>query len=232
MASYNGEAHIKNQLLSILPQLSTEDEIIISDDNSLDKTLYIVSQLKDDRIKIVYNISTPGPVGNFQNSLRHATGDYIILADQDDLWLDNKVKVIKELLNTHDLILSDCQVVNEKGQILHSSFFKYRNSRSGFWLNLYKNSYIGCCMAFRREVLAYALPIPTQVHMHDWWIGLLVEIKGKVCFYPQPLISYVRHGSNASPTGESSDYSLIQRLRNRFFLLLHVIRRLSSNFSS
>ena len=85
-------------------------------------------------------------------------------------------------------------------------------------------------MAFRREVLTYALPFPIHVHMHDWWIGLLVEAKGRVFFYPKTLIKYVRHGANASPTGETG-YKWTRRLFNRFLLLLQVVKRLVSKFA-
>ncbi|WP_332871507.1 glycosyltransferase family protein [Spirosoma rhododendri] len=88
------------------------------------------------------------------------------------------------LLQSNDLVLSDCQVVNEKSTIIHESFFRHRGSRTGFQHNLYKNSYVGCCMAFRREIVKYVLPFPPRVHIHDWWIGLLVEAKGRVCFFP------------------------------------------------
>ena len=82
-------------------------------------------------------------------------------------------------------------------------------------------------MAFRKEVLEFVLPIPPQVHMHDWWIGLLVELKGRVVFCQQPLIQYVRHGENASPTGEAG-YSIIMRLKNRIIMLWFVAKRLVS----
>ena len=55
LASYNGEKYIKEQLLSILPQLSEKDEVIISDDNSSDNTLGIVRGFDDKRIKIYIN---------------------------------------------------------------------------------------------------------------------------------------------------------------------------------
>ena len=154
-----------------------------------------------------------------------ASHGMILLADQDDIWLPDKVEKIRELLKSSDLVLSDCQVVNENGAVIHESFFKHRGSKPGFWHNVYRNSYIGCCMAFRREITDYVLPFPKQIHMHDWWIGLLVEVKGRVCFYPKPLIRYVRHGSNASPTGEKG-YGLMERLRNRLFLVMCVAVRL------
>lgn len=225
MATYNGEKYILQQLLSILSQLSSDDEVIISDDKSTDGTLEIIANLADRRIRVSKNTGRPGPLGNFEQAIKQATRSLILLADQDDVWLPNKVKDIQLLLQTNDLVLSDCQVVDENGRVIYESFFKHRGSQPGFWRNLYKNSYIGCCMAFRREVTDYALPFPPQVHMHDWWIGLLVEAKGRVYFYPEPLIRYVRHGANASPTGEGG-YDFIKQLQNRFLLLLYVVKRL------
>ena len=54
MATFNGEKYIYEQLKSILNQLKEKDEVIISDDGSLDNTLKIIKSFKDKRIKI-YN---------------------------------------------------------------------------------------------------------------------------------------------------------------------------------
>ena len=225
IACYNGERFIKRQIHSILFQLAEDDEVIISDDGSTDETLSIINSFEDERIFLTSNKGTPGLVGNFEEALKEATGDYVFLADQDDVWLPGKVASMTSLLHVYDLVLSDCVVVNEKNELIQLSFFRFRGSRPGFWYNMYKNSYMGCCMAFRREVLLYALPFPHRIHMHDWWIGLLVEVKGKVYFHTQPTINYVRHGNNASPTGESG-YGILRRLKNRYYLLINVLRRL------
>ena len=227
MATYNGEKYIHKQLESILQQLMPGDEIVVSDDQSTDKTLAIIDSLADSRIKVSQNCGLKGPLGNFEQAIKRAKSSFIILADQDDVWLPGKVDAMRLLLQDNDLVLSDCQVINGNGELIHASFFKHRRSHPGFWKNLYRNSYVGCCMAFRRDILTYVLPFPSQIHMHDWWIGLLVEAKGKVCFYPKPLIHYVRHGNNASPTGETG-YSLSKKLHNRLILLWYVTQRLLS----
>ncbi|GAB3688044.1 glycosyltransferase family 2 protein [Spirosoma flavus] len=224
MATYNGEKYILRQLQSILSQLNPEDEVVISDDNSTDATLAIIDLLGDKRIKVFKNQGLRGPLHNFEQAIRQASGTYIILSDQDDVWLPDKAQTIRSLLKENDLVLTDCEVVNKNGDTIYASFFKQRGSRPGFWHNVIKNSYMGCCMAFRREVLAYALPFPAHIHMHDWWIGLLVELKGRVCFYPQPLLQYYRHGENASPTGEKG-YDFKTQLRNRAVLLWNVAAR-------
>ena len=63
MATYNGEKYIKEQIESILDQLSPEDELIISDDNSADKTIEIIENIKDKRIKILFHNQNK----NYQN---------------------------------------------------------------------------------------------------------------------------------------------------------------------
>ena len=50
IATYNGEKYIGEQLASILPQLSSEDEVIVSDDGSTDDTLRVVRGFADNRI--------------------------------------------------------------------------------------------------------------------------------------------------------------------------------------
>ena len=57
MATYNGERFIKEQIDSILPQLSQDDELIISDDGSTDRTLEIIASYKDERIKVFHHLN-------------------------------------------------------------------------------------------------------------------------------------------------------------------------------
>ncbi len=221
MATYNGEKYIARQVESILKQLSADDELVVSDDGSDDKIISILESFNDDRIKIFSNSGKKGPVGNFENALSKATGDIIFLADQDDIWLENKIAVHLSLHESFDLVISDAHVVNEFGEIIYESFFDERGSKAGLLSNLIKNSYIGCCMSFNRRILNYALPFPGYIHMHDWWIGLIGELKGRTVFFNKQLINYVRHQNNASPTlsTSGSGYSGLRRLKNRFKLL-------------
>jgi glycosyltransferase involved in cell wall biosynthesis len=231
MASYNGAEFIERQIFSILSQLGDYDELIISDDGSTDNTIQLVEKIGDPRINLISNKKRRGPMGNFENALNHSTGQLIFLADQDDIWLSGKVECVKSMLEKADLVLTNCEVIDKDGAVIQPSFFESRGSRTGFWHNLYRNSYVGCCMAFHRSVLSYALPIPAHVHMHDWWIGLLVEAKGSIALCPVPLIQYVRHGGNASLTGEKG-YGVIRKIVNRFYMIRHIAVRLMSTLSN
>ena len=116
--AFNGEKYIQEQLLSILPQLEQNDEIIISDDHSSDHTIERIESLNDPRIKIVLHSAEPcrflidHSTHNFQNALRQAKGDIIFLSDQDDKWTADKVSVMKKQLQDYDLVVSDCYVTD------------------------------------------------------------------------------------------------------------------------
>ena len=95
LITYNGEKYINEQLDSILCQLSADDEVVVSDDGSTDRTLSIIRDYNDNRLRIISNSGKHGVVYNVENALREVKGDYIFLADQDDVWLPGKVETTK-----------------------------------------------------------------------------------------------------------------------------------------
>lgn len=225
MATYNGEKYIKEQLDSILCQLEEEDEVIISDDSSSDNTIEIIKSYNDPRIILLENQRFHSPIYNFENALNNASGDYIFLCDQDDIWLSDKVESFIPLLDKNDLVVSDCKVVNADLEIINDSFFKIMNSGKGLWKNFFKNTYLGCCIAFRKEIFSYILPFPPNIPMHDIWIGLVVELNGNPFFLQKPTSLYRRHGENASYTGEKSKNSIIFKIKYRLDLLQSLVKR-------
>jgi len=225
LASYNGEKYISKQLESILKQISRHDEIIISDDLSTDSTIDQISNFNDSRIKVFVNNGNHGVISNFENALSKASGDIIFLSDQDDIWLDGKVQKMVKLLDTCDLVVSDCKVTNENLNTINESFFKLIKSGSGIIKNLYRNTYVGCCMAFNRKVLEYSLPFPSNIAMHDWWIGLVAELTGKVFFLEEPLILYRRHDNNASSTAKQSNANVLKKLKWRYIMAKELLIR-------
>ena len=225
IATYNGERYIKEQVESILCQLNKEDEIIISDDGSKDETITVLESFHDKRIQIYYNTGRHGVVPNFENALNHSSGDYIFLSDQDDIWREDKVKICIEALKGVDLVVHNSRVVTERGGRPEYDFFQWRHSGPGYWKNLYKNTYVGSCMAFRKEVKNYALPFPKHILWHDMWIGLIVEKYGVTKFINDQLLFYRRHDANASTTGEASRFSKWIKLKYRAQMFYYTMIR-------
>lgn len=226
MASFNGEKYIERQIDTILQNLSENDELIISDDNSLDSTREIIKSYmeKDNRIKLV-NGPKQGVIANFENAICHAKGDFIYLTDQDDLWDSKKVEYMQACFEkkTCILVMHDADIIDGNDVVVENSFFKRRGSKPGVINNIIKNSYIGCCMAFRRELLDVALPIPRNIEMHDQWLGVLAEIKGSVVFLDEVLFHYRRHGDNVS---SFTHYPIPKMLRNRVVFVTELTKRL------
>ena len=218
MTTYNGEEYLKEQLDSILKNLSLEDEIIISDDGSQDKTIQILDEYcqKDSRIQWIQG-PRQGVKQNFANAISHCNGKYIFLADQDDVWYDNKVETVVPYLDKYAVVIHDCIITNSKLEKQEESFFAYRNSGKGIFKNIYKNTYIGCCMAFHRDLIPIILPIPNNIEMHDQWIGVLGENKKEgSLFLQKKLLLYRRHETN---TSSMKHYPLKKMLLNRYHFM-------------
>ena len=223
--TYNGEKYISAQITSILSQLDLNDEIIISDDSSTDNTIEILNSFNDKRIIIFEGNKFKSPIFNLENAIKQATGDLIFLSDQDDIWLENKVSIMSKELTKADLIISDCFGIDDKEEMLFDSFYSVNNSKKGLINNFINNSYLGCCMAFNRNILDYVVPFPKKIAMHDIWIGLNANLIGTVKFIDDKLIYYRRHGSNFSDTSSKSHFNIIFKIKYRLIFAYYVLGR-------
>jgi len=202
MATRNGEKYLHRQLASIMRQLGSEDELVISDDSSTDRTVDIIRDFGDPRIRLLENNTFYSPVYNFENALKNAAGEIIALADQDDVWLDNKMEVIGQQLagccRRPALVMMDGYVIDGEGARTGQTLFERKKPKKGIWTNLFDNTFTGCAMAFTRDLLELALPFPPGIPMHDSWLGLLALKFGEVDFIATKTMEYRRHGVNVS----------------------------------
>lgn len=219
IAVYNGERYIRDQLNSILRQIDDSTEVIISDNGSIDNTIQIIKEFKDSRIKLYQNLENKGSTSNFEYGLKKASGDIIFLSDQDDIWLENKFDTCIKWLEKFDVVVTDCKVVNADLHVLHESYFNFRKSGKGVFKNLIKNSYLGCCMAFKRSVLQIAIPFPPDIaksYVHDTWIGFVSECFFSSYFINTPLLLFRRHQYSLSSAGNKSPFSFRQKFDFRW----------------
>jgi glycosyltransferase involved in cell wall biosynthesis len=229
IATYNGEKYIKEQLYSILSQISKEDEIVISDDGSTDNTLNIISAFHDDRIRVYFNKTVNKlrsinlVTSNFENALNHVRGNIIFLSDQDDVWLENKVECSLKYLKKYDYIVSDCYITDQNLNIINNTRFY---NGSGFTKNRWKalfapTPYQGSCAAFHKKILKKALPFPMKIQSHDRWLGYVASFFYSYKIIPEPLILHRRHGNNTSTeiSNEDISYKIKTRVRYIFELI-------------
>ena len=227
IAAFNGANYIREQVMSVLPQLSEDDEVVVSDDGSTDDTVEILESINDRRIKICQNEGKHGFIWNFENALRKAKGDVIFLCDQDDIWKPEKVKVALQALKDHDIVLHDAEIIDKDGVKTGILYSDGLHKRQGFWSNLWKTRWLGCCMAFRRNVLEYALPFPSHLVGHDGWISVVGLARFDYYYIPDVLMWYRRHGDNASTASERSESSLYYMLiQKRLWSVIEIGKRL------
>jgi len=238
IATYNGEKYIKQQLDSVLCQLGIEDEVIISDDNSSDRTLEIINSLNDPRIRIYHHEKINNPHSghfktifainrNVENALMNAKGDYIFLADQDDIWLSNRIKLSLEQLQSYNLVISDCSMINNSGEILKQSYFnEFIHPSKNILRTFYKSSFHGCCIAFNSKLKQNIIPFSNIPLGHDTWIGLVaIKKKFSVKFLHIPTVLYRIHNSNISTSENMNSRNTIYfKTRYRFNLIKAYLR--------
>lgn len=215
MGIYNGSAHIKEQLDSILAQYHCDWELWIRDDVSNDDSLKIVKAYakQDSRIILIQDdLGKQGALGNFSllmEKARQSSSGYFAFSDQDDVWFPDKLSSQIEVMDQAGarypeqplLVHSDLEVVDASLGVISSSLMKYQGichrTIDPLRVLLTQNFVTGCTMVFNRKLLEMALPVPANALMHDWWVALCAAVFGHILFMDRPLIRYRQHGDNA-----------------------------------
>mgnify|MGYP004506504031 CR=1 FL=1 len=239
MATYNGERFIKEQIDSILPQLSKDDEFIISDDGSTDRTLEIIASYNDERIKVFHHQKNPEyakikhsrnfyyATSNFENALKRAKGDYIFLSDQDDIWMPNKVQKMIPILKEFDCVMSNNQIIDVNGKPLNFFLGEKQPFGKSVFTNLKRTPFLGCCMAFSRKSLDYILPFPRKLICHDLWMGALCAYKNSLSYIDEPLHEYRFHENSVSPSvTANSKNPFLFKIKYRIVFLIQFYKRI------
>lgn len=233
MATYNGELYIEEQLLSILRQTVKVDEIVICDDKSTDRTVEIIKDIIDkynvsDIVKLTCNRENLGYVRNFRQAIENTTGEFIFLADQDDVWDSNKVQICirKMTSGCYDAICTNSEFIDENGNII-SNRDKYninwllkkpvdgRITEISFHRLVYGNIAQGCTYCFNRKIKDKYLELNCSTISHDYQIMFIASLIGKVAYLNENLIRYRIHNSNAIGFSDVSSLKKEERSGNK-----------------
>lgn len=221
IATYNGEKYLYDQVLSIISQCGINDHIFISDDGSSDTTLSIINSFGRS-VTLINTNRLGGVVKNFEYLLQHCSRldyDYIALADQDDIWLDGKLSLIKSELSHQDLIMMNGRVVDCNLNDLGLDIFKFVSFRDGLLNTFIATKYVGCCMAFRASMLKVLLPFPKKIIWHDWYLALVGLLCFNCTYSNVETILFRRHANNLSNTGKRSNATFLNHFINRVWML-------------
>jgi glycosyltransferase involved in cell wall biosynthesis len=175
LSSFNGKKYIKKQLESILFQTRMPDEIIFVDDFSTDNTFQLIKNTIPKlhcKCSLIANKKNIGYVRSYAKGIQAAKFEIIVLCDQDDYWLPNKIQVIENffLKNKNiNVLISDSYLSDDSLQIFSSSLIRNINI---FGNN--SNNYVhGMATAFRASLKPLILPFSFEEIGHDFWIHLV-----------------------------------------------------------
>lgn len=220
MCSYNGERFIKEQINSILNQTYENIELIIVDDCSKDKTVEIIQEYlnKDNRIKFYKNENNIGFVKNFEKSISLCTGEYIALADQDDIWKNNKLEVFVSEIKENTLIYSDAILIDKDSKILNKELIRPNANLVKGRCNkafIFTNCVSGNTLMFKKELIPYILPIPEQMSFHDIWIAFVASTIGTIIPTEESFTFYRRYTEQVTHHKEKNYYSILDKLAKK-----------------
>lgn len=229
LATYNGEKYLKEQIESILNQTYKNIHLIIADDKSKDGTREILKEYeKDERITVYLQKQNLGYVRNFEFLLKKVESNYYMLSDQDDVWLPEKVEKSMETLKKQnaDLVFGDLEVVDENLKTIYPSFGdfmllnrKIKKCIKSYEVNYLYNCVTGCTILSKKEYIKNILPIPynSKYVPHDYWMALMVALKGKLAYMPEKYIKYRQHGNNQIGTDRiSHKFKKLDQVRELF----------------
>lgn len=200
MCTYNGEHFLHAQIDSILGQTYPHLEIVIVDDCSTDSTPDIINNYakKDPRIRFIRNESNIGFIRNFQRALENCHGSLIALADQDDIWLPEKITTLHQEIEDNLMIYSAVKLMDADGTPIKKPFPNVRRIDGSCALSLLLgNCVTGHACLLRQELLEKALPFPTDILSHDQWLALVAAAQGRLRASNQALSWYRSHDNNA-----------------------------------
>lgn len=211
MITCNGARWVAGQATSIAAQDRKPDEVIVADDASNDDTVNLALEaLSDlgDRTRVLAGGSRLGVTANLERALHASSGDVVVLADQDDTWLPNKLAMVEQWATTSGAgaMFSDGWIIDASGQRTGERLWP----RAGFTTRLQRRWDVdalgvllkqpvvtGATMALRRSAVTPMLPLPTK-GWHDYSMSLMLAATSGIDRSEGPLIEYRLHGGNAA----------------------------------
>ncbi|MFC3927955.1 glycosyltransferase family 2 protein [Streptococcus caprae] len=206
LSSYNGEKYIAQQIDSIRQQTYQDWTLLIRDDGSSDRTPQIITDYcqQDSRIQFINadNRQNLGVIKSFYHLVKHQESDYYFFADQDDIWLPEKIAVTLACAESESsdqplLVYTDLKVVDEELQVLHESMIRTQSHHANTTLlqELTENTVTGGTMMINQS-LANLWLVTDELLMHDWYLALIAAAMGKLIYIDQPTQLYRQHSNN------------------------------------
>ena len=199
MSTYNGQTYLKKQIESILAQTYPNIELSIRDDGSKDRTVEILKEYEQryENINVVLEKNI-GVTASFFSLIEKSNSDYIAFADQDDIWLPQKIEVAVQKLEKREkpaLYACNKVLIDKNDDIIKEN--NKREKQPSFSNALVESICTGCTIVMNKRLVDLIKGhIPDQAVLHDWWCYLLSAYIGDVIYDKEAYIWYRQHGGN------------------------------------
>lgn len=220
MATYNGAAHVREQVDSILSQRDVSVRLVIRDDGSTDRTPNVLAEYDgDDRVVVRAAGKRLGLPWSYFELMQSAGADagHWALADQDDIWLPDKLARAVSRLDGHPGPAMYCgrvEVTDESLRLLYSHAVPRRGP--SFANALVQNIATGCTIVLNPPALAVVQDRwPEYAVMHDAWLYLVLSGVGTVFYDPRSSVLYRQHSANAVGMGHGPFQRVLGRVRRQ-----------------
>lgn len=209
MGTYNGETYIEQQLNTILRQTKAPEEVILCDDGSTDSTVSIIEQFirkngLNGKWKLYRNKINKGYPSNFYYACSLCNEEIVFLADQDDIWKNDKIEKMCRVMEENPRAKSICckfNLMDEKEQEIHSIMAPTHAHETGEVRNVsieevfYKCQWPGMVMAYRRDWYESWTKGNYQIP-HDFLIAARAAEEGGFFQIDETLAYHRRHDHN------------------------------------
>jgi len=232
LAAYNGEKYIAEQIESLLSQTFQDFKLYICDDKSTDETFSIVTGYASKNPEQIIVSQNEENVGgskfNFIKMLIDHKDDYIMLCDQDDVWLPEKIEKslakIKDMEKEYGaampvLVHTNLTVVDDDLNVISQSYEKMSNKdfeKNALNYTVTMNNAAGCTIICNRALVDLIQAQPEFLVMHDWWLSLTAAAFGKIGVIHEPAILYRQHRDNDSGAKKVLSFKYV------YFVLTHL----------
>ena len=205
LATYNGEKFLEQQLDSLIKQDYPNIEIIAIDDCSSDKTFQILQQyaIQYAFFKAYINEKNLGLNKNFERGLLLAQGEYIAIADQDDIWKKKKVSTLINRIGNNTMVYHDSELIDSNGASFNKKLSDVKKlSDFSNPLNYALVAHVpGHAMLFKKSLVAQCIPFPKKAILYDHWLAYVATFDQGIRFINQALVLYRQHENNMHGAG-------------------------------
>jgi glycosyltransferase involved in cell wall biosynthesis len=202
VAAHNGAAFLRETLESVLQQSFRDFEIIVVDDGSTDATRQVVESCSHP-VRYIYQ-DNKGQASARNTGIRLASGAYVALLDQDDIWLPDKLELQVDAIERSDMIgmvtcgLTRFDESGERGTVIPR--LNGLSRKAVVRRLLYGNCIGGAsCALLRRSCLDRAGLFREALLMaEEWDLWVRIARDAAIRVVERPLLRYRLHPANTS----------------------------------